>query len=332
METSMTVPSTAASEGYSKMLPPVDPAVLAKNPQFEKLYKQLISSKLNPDGSTKGSSAQESRDAIKEEMKNAEEEAAKCHIIRTSLKAITVRADELPNELLDVIEIVATQLNSSLSAEERELLEEDVEYFLDHLHAVGKTLSSHISELSLQVAKVAHPEETKPQMLAVAAKNLPGEILARRQAIIEKQDSVVTQRIELVNLATKVLAAHRELQETTIRVLEQTKHGSVSRAAKARAEHLAVVAEGMDAKLRLTKQDALNSIYTPPVRSALKNYLVHLQDSESRLEQRRAAAERELQRYEAAGDDMDEITARYATFLKEMEEVAADIKRLGGNI
>lgn len=34
------------------MLPPVDPILLANNPQFEALYRDLCTNKLNPDGSS----------------------------------------------------------------------------------------------------------------------------------------------------------------------------------------------------------------------------------------------------------------------------------------
>ena len=40
------------------MLPPVEPAVLERNPNFEVLYKDLCARKLNPDGSTRDTKKQ----------------------------------------------------------------------------------------------------------------------------------------------------------------------------------------------------------------------------------------------------------------------------------
>lgn len=38
---------------YLAMLPPVDPAIRADNPQFDTLYRDLCERKLNPNGTTR---------------------------------------------------------------------------------------------------------------------------------------------------------------------------------------------------------------------------------------------------------------------------------------
>lgn len=49
------------------MLPPIDEAVLKNNPDFERLYKTITGSLLNPDGSTKSNDpAAKKRDAVHE--------------------------------------------------------------------------------------------------------------------------------------------------------------------------------------------------------------------------------------------------------------------------
>lgn len=49
------------------MLPPVDEAVLQSNPDFERLYKTVTTSLLNPDGSSKSNDpAAKRRDAIRD--------------------------------------------------------------------------------------------------------------------------------------------------------------------------------------------------------------------------------------------------------------------------
>lgn len=51
-------------------------------------------------------------------------------------------------------------------------------------------------------------------------------------------------------MAAMVLATRTQVLERTVVLLERAKHGAVSRAMKARAEHLATVAEGVEGKLR----------------------------------------------------------------------------------
>jgi hypothetical protein len=49
------------------MLPPVDPTVVASNPKFEALYRDLTTNKLNKDGSSKlDVKAQRERDTLRE--------------------------------------------------------------------------------------------------------------------------------------------------------------------------------------------------------------------------------------------------------------------------
>lgn len=47
------------------MLPPVDPRVLEHNPNFDVLYKDLTTRKLNPDGSTRDTKKQRIHDEIR---------------------------------------------------------------------------------------------------------------------------------------------------------------------------------------------------------------------------------------------------------------------------
>jgi hypothetical protein len=47
------------------MLPPIDPAVLQRNPNFEILYKDLCTRKLNPNGSTRDTKKQRVHDEIR---------------------------------------------------------------------------------------------------------------------------------------------------------------------------------------------------------------------------------------------------------------------------
>lgn len=57
-------------------------------------------------------------------------------------------------------------------------------------------------------------------------------------------------RIQVAELAGEVVGLQREIAESTVRVLEGVKFGSVARGAVAEAGFLAKLAEGMGEKLR----------------------------------------------------------------------------------
>lgn len=62
-------------------------------------------------------------------------------------------------------------------------------------------------------------------------------------------------RIQVAELAGEVVGLQRELAESTVRVLEEVKFGSVTRGVVAEAGFLAKLAEGMGEKLRLSLPD-----------------------------------------------------------------------------
>lgn len=136
-----------------------------------------------------------------------------------------------------------------------------------------------------------------------------------------------------------------------IHILERTKHGALARGQKARAEQLAAVSVGVEAKIRIMKGDVLAAIYTADTAEALRRYREHLADAGVRLEERRKNALVELEAYEVAdlnldsdsgADDGDrggrrqragamvDIAQRYGALLKEAEGVRMEIQRLGG--
>lgn len=57
-------------------------------------------------------------------------------------------------------------------------------------------------------------------------------------------------RIQVAELAGELVGLQREIAESTVRVLEEVKFGSVTRGVVAEAGFLAKLAEGMGEKLR----------------------------------------------------------------------------------
>ncbi|KAI9717076.1 MAG: hypothetical protein M1812_005011 [Candelaria pacifica] len=312
------------------MFPPVDGIVLDANPLFKQLYKQLTSLKLNPNRSSPAETTQLAQGAVEEELRDRQSEAAKSAIIRQSLVQVTNRVKELPEELQEVIEIVAAQCNSQYSLDERQLLDDDVDYFLDHLDPIAKSLSLHLTETALRLMRIAYPYETDESALRSSLKGCMQETALRRKKLSEAQDKVSKERLYLAATACTVLETHKDLMEAIIHLLEQTKYGSIARGIKAHADHLAIVAESMEAKLKVMKHEAFAEIYTSSVQSALNSYEDHLQDTKMRLQQQEKTANENLMRYRGAGSEMGEIAAKYSSIAKEAEAVKADIRRLGG--
>jgi diphthamide biosynthesis protein 3 len=79
---------------------------------------------------------------------------------------------------------------------------------------------------------------------------LTSRVVALLNSITSQAASITATRSRIVDLADQIHATHREILELSVRILEQTIHGSVSRGIKARAEHLASVAKGLDLKIR----------------------------------------------------------------------------------
>ncbi|KAI1479398.1 hypothetical protein F4774DRAFT_123970 [Daldinia eschscholtzii] len=79
------------------MLPPIDEAVLKQNPDFDRLYKTLTGSLLNPDGSTRSNDpAAKKRDAVHNELKDYRLKATKQHLLRRAIAAAAAASPE-PN-------------------------------------------------------------------------------------------------------------------------------------------------------------------------------------------------------------------------------------------
>ena len=173
-------------------------------------------------------------------------------------------------------------------------------------------------------------------------------------------------RQKMAATAAEVVAVRARVLERTVVILERAKHGALARATKAKAEHLAVVAQGVEGKLeyvlsrpvsyfcrnisewnsssngltRVTKLEIAATLYTPETLAALARYRQHLRQTKERLQHRQKMTVQELRAYgdvevsdPAADTDADEgtyadIARRYGALAKEVEEVKMEIARL----
>ncbi|TPX25734.1 hypothetical protein DIZ76_011191 [Coccidioides immitis] len=219
-------------------------------------------------------------------------------------------------------------------------------------HATKKPDQSRIPQQTRSNDSRLRPLSLKPTMsysssASIAKYSLSAQLFKRQQALrtLQSVDLPAAQR-QLAVTGAEVLSAHTRVMERMIQVLERTKHGSLARAGKARAEYLAAVAEGLDGKVRIMQQDILSSIYTPETLSALQSYRRYLHDTRVQLEEREKKALQELETYEVAnnssragGDSrgtragaLGDIPKRYGSLIREVEAVRMEIRRLGGNM
>lgn len=102
---------------------------------------------------------------------------------------------------------------------------------------------------------------------------------------------------------------------------------------RAKAEHLATVARGMELKLAIITHAANPSnpeatAADVDLKRALEAYAAHLRRTRNDLAAQERNAETRLKDYEGAGKGMQDIAKRYAELTTEMEEVKEEIARL----
>ncbi|OAX81225.1 hypothetical protein ACJ72_04427 [Emergomyces africanus] len=194
------------------------------------------------------------------------------------------------------------------------------------------------------------PLSLKPSLTDIS---LPTQLSSRLRTLrtIQSHDLPIA-RTKMTVTAAAVLAAHAEVMERVIHILERTRHGVVARGVRARADHVAVVLEGIEGKVCIMRHELLSAIYTPETTTALMHYRDHLDDTRLRLEERKKHALLELEAYERAdlgemgkcaasadGEEsggsgksgaMVEIARRYGVLVKEVEGVKMEIRRLRG--
>lgn len=162
---------------------------------------------------------------------------------------------------------------------------------------------------------------------------LPSKAAALRNTLNLQSTNIATKTIQIADLAASISIVNREMLQVAVRILEQSMHGSVSRAARAKAEHLATVARGMELKLSIVAHTANSADDASPsggggLARALKAYGAHLRRLKDDLNAEERAAETKVKDYEGAGGGMKDIARRYAELMTEMQEVKEEIARL----
>lgn len=141
----------------------------------------------------------------------------------------------------------------------------------------------------------------------------------------------------LVSKTTTLLAIYHLAITLIIRILEQTKHGSVARHVKTKAEFLGLSARHAELEVKEKVGRAERLVYTPEVVDALQNYMTNLRDGQERLKERERDAKRVLWGYgigrvEGGSEEkekiMREIARVYGSLIREVRDVGRDVEKL----
>ncbi|KAF2263171.1 hypothetical protein CC78DRAFT_286780 [Lojkania enalia] len=303
------------------MLPPVNPGILERNPNFAALYKDLCVRKLNPDGSTRETKKQRIHEEIRRNLTTVRKSLTSTQILIDTLSDLPFKAAELPPELHSVIEILTAQLSGRVSDDDREILSGDVEIFLDHISIISELISEQLATIASHLCRIVDP--LNPPAISL----LPTKVAEiQEKALTELPAELATERVELANTAYTVLSMHRQMLESSIKILEQTMHGSLARATKAKAEHLHArsTALGLQARIHTLTHPPPNEFV-----NALGNYRASQGSTEVALKNRAALAKKALELYDRAGERAMRDIAKRATYLKgEIERTRGEIGKL----
>jgi len=166
--------------------------------------------------------------------------------------------------------------------------------------------------------------------------------MATQSEIAAKKAELAERRMGLVGRTTTVLGAYHMAITLIIGILEQSKHGSIARHIKLKAEYLSLNAQSLalDVKEKVVRGEKM--VYTEEVKEALGNYMENLRDGIERLRDRERGARRELWGYGVGREEkenggagekekvMREIARVYGELMREVREVGRDVERLRG--
>lgn len=168
---------------------------------------------------------------------------------------------------------------------------------------------------------------SSPADKALDWRDLPSRIQKLQDDSSQTLSAITTARLSLIHETTALHASHRQALDLSIRTLEQTLHGSVSRATKAKAEYLATVARAMSAKTQVQLNSLLGQTQSDEVRGALQAKVGELEREGSVLRRKVREKEQVLEEYRGQSG-IEGVAGEYAQVLKEIERVKEDVQRL----
>ena len=218
---------------------------------------------------------------------------------------------------------MTAQLNGHIPNSDRDILSGDIDFFHSNVTTIADSLSTQLIVITEYLSKIANPKSPP------AISNLSRTAADLYQtAYHDLPHDLSTAQSDLANTAVSYLATHRQLLETSIRILEQTQHGSLARRTKSSAEllHTKATLLGLQAKIHTISRP-------PPAEfvAALKEFKKQQGSGEKALRDREAIARKELELYERAGGKvMRDLAKRKAVLMGEIKRVEGEVRKLEG--
>ena len=171
------------------------------------------------------------------------------------------------------------------------------------------------------LARILHSE------IPSAPKHIGSGVEELKTSLASSRTKTAEARLALTQEATKLHAVYREIIQASIRILEQTIHGSVARGTKAKADYLATVAEGMSKKLGVQHGQLMSQLYSPDIQAVLQSKRDKLVAENAATKRKVREAEEKLEEYRTSGG-MEDLAKEYAEVLRESNKVKAELDRL----
>lgn len=183
--------------------------------------------------------------------------------------------------------------------------------------AVEQSLNRNATALAHVISPNTKPDPTRT----------PAALAELSKSVAAYRADLSATRIDITHETGKVHELYRQVLANSIRLLEQEIHGSVSRASKAKADYLAVVAEGMAKKLGIQHQQLLSQVYSNDLQQVLQERSEELSREDRSTRWKLDQAQEKLQQYRA-GRGMEGMADEYAEILSETARVREEITRL----
>ncbi|KAI7353953.1 hypothetical protein KC354_g11296 [Hortaea werneckii] len=272
------------------MLPLADTSLLGANPKFAALYRDLSSNKLNADATSK-------------------------------LDAKALKEHESFEKLQDLVGITAASLAGHIGDEDKDIIANELEKFHEYAPRIAEAISKNVQKDATALASLLSPNN------APHVEDLVDTIRKVQETIATFTSQLSELRISLAQEIPTLHELYREIIETSIRILEQTIHGSVARGTKAKADYLAVVAEGMSKKLALQHGQLIQQIYTPEIQGILRDKQDDLDAESLSLKRKAREMDEKLAEYRQERG-MKQMVGEHAELLRETERVEREVDRL----
>ncbi|KAI0381702.1 hypothetical protein F5Y04DRAFT_255095 [Hypomontagnella monticulosa] len=351
------------------MLLPIDEAVLQNNPDFERLYKTVTGSLLNPDGSTKSHDpTAKKRNAVREELKAHRLRATKQHLLRRAIVAATnpepsatnaapSKQQQLqshrrtrsmpqnprtsistsaptstpPPEILDLLLLLPPFLSNAATMPLSSLTLLLSRPPFSDLPSLFPALTATLSTtLNRQASTVARIVNPHTNPSYIH-RSIPtlGPTTAALQASLSTSSQTLSRSRQR---ATHDLTTHLSRHARAIGQLIrvlESKHGPAARSAELRAEDAGLETRVWALAAEALLWDARRTVYPPEAQRALANYRRHLGDARMRLADAMRVREAELADYGVTAMEGEEESSKERT-MREMARVWREMEtRLG---